>query len=309
MKPPAMLLVVAAAIAFGQAGADQNRHMTAREWYYTPPEAAAAPPPNPGSMPPLALENKQAPTPQESRSKFAARLSDRRTTRRAATANAPAEQEAKAQLEAKTNPEKSITVAPVPQSLAPLGLRYVVMRRNAGGQYDEVDGETMFHSGDRIRLQVESNSDGYLYVVTQGSSGNWQLLFPTQDVANGSNRIQRSEGRQIPSGNGQFVFDDNAGTEKLFVVMSRQPEKDLDKLIYQISAPSKESAQMLMAQAGVSNDVVERLRQMNSRDLIFEKVEAAQKPSDGRIETAAYVVNPSNAPDARLVVDLTLHHK
>ena len=33
MKPPAMLLVVAAAIAFGQAGAEQNRHMTARGRY------------------------------------------------------------------------------------------------------------------------------------------------------------------------------------------------------------------------------------------------------------------------------------
>jgi hypothetical protein len=40
---------------------------------------------------------------------------------------------------------------------------------------------------------------------------------------------------------------------------------------------------------------------VNSRDLVFEKVDST--------ENAAYVVNPSNAPDARLVVDIALKHK
>jgi len=212
----------------------------------------------------------------------------------------------------------------------PLGMRYSVLKRNAGGEYQEVDADTVFHSGDRIRLEAQANSTGYLYVVAQGSSGNWQVLFPSREVSNGSNQVHRGETRLVPGGNqGQFVFDEQAGTEKLFFVLSRQPEQSLDKLIYSMGGqtapadptvvqPAAESNRVLMAQATVSDDVIARIRsQMQSRDLIFEKVDNEKvvsqntAPAGGqvKIETAAYVVNRSSAPDARLVVDLKLKHQ
>ena len=40
----------------------------------------------------------------------------------------------------------------------PLGLRYAVFKRDAGGQYNEVDSDTNFRSGDRIRLNVNANT-------------------------------------------------------------------------------------------------------------------------------------------------------
>ena len=93
----------------------------------------------------------------------------------------------------------------------------------------------------------------------QGSSGTWKLLFPSAEVAGGSNLVHKGESRQIPPGDrGQFVFDEQAGNEKLFIVLTRQPEP-------------------------------------------FEKVDSS--------ENAAYVVNPSKSPDARLVVDIALKHK
>ncbi len=198
------------------------------------------------------------------------------------------------------------------------------MKRNAAGEYQEVDVESTFHSGDRIRLEAQANSTGYLYVVAQGSSGAWQVLFPAREVAGGSNQVHRGETRLVPGGNaGQFVFDEQAGTEKLFLVLSRQPEANLDKLIYsmgQSSTPaapaSEEPARVMMAQATVSDDIISRMRaEMSSRDLIFEKVDnekvAAAEGGKGQVkmETAAYVVNPSTAPDARVVVDLKLKHQ
>jgi hypothetical protein len=180
----------------------------------------------------------------------------------------------------------------------PLGLRYAVLKRDASGQYQEVDPDTNFRSGDRIRLHVDANTSGYLYVVMQGSSGTWKLLFPSAEVAGGSNMVHKGESRQIPSGDrGQFVFDEQAGSEKLFIVLTRQPEPDLDKLIYSIGG-----TKILVAQAAVQDDVVSKLRnQVAARDLVFEKVDSS--------ENAAYVVNPSTAPDARLVVDVALQHK
>jgi hypothetical protein len=51
-----------------------------------------------------------------------------------------------------------------------------------------------------------------------------------------------------------------------------------------------------------------RLRsQLYARDLVFEKVDEST-PGDKK-EKAAYVVNWNTAPDARLVVDLSLKHE
>jgi hypothetical protein len=67
---------------------------------------------------------------------------------------------------------------------------------------------------------------------------------------------------------------------------------------------------MLMEQASVNDDVVTRLRQdLSARDLVFEKVDSSSGGKDVKAENAAYVVNPSTAPDARLVVDVRLTHK
>jgi hypothetical protein len=196
----------------------------------------------------------------------------------------------------------------------PLGLRYSVLKRDATEKFVETDADTTFRSGDRIRLSVDSNSSGYLYVVSQGSSGNWRLLFPSAEAQGGSNHIEKGLSQQIPAGNkGQFVFDDEAGTEKLFLVLTRQPEPDLDKLIYSIDSRGAHTSAGtgLMASAKVGNDVVNRLRdEVKSRDLVFEKVDEMKEQADGQVkaEKATYVVNPSRTDDARLVVDVALKH-
>ena len=132
------------------------------------------------------------------------------------------------------------------------------------------------------------------------------MLFPSKEVAGGSNHIDKVDTRLIPTGDrGEFVFDEQAGAEKLFIVLSRQPEPDLDKLIYSVGGSVPERP--LLAQASLRDDVVSRFRQLASRDLVFEKVDSTD--ANGNIENAAYVVNPSKAADARLVADLVLKHK
>jgi hypothetical protein len=204
----------------------------------------------------------------------------------------------------------------------PLGLRYSVLKRDSSGGYAEVDPDTSFKTGDAIRLQVEANSAGYLYVVTQGTSGQWQLLFPRPEVSGGSNRIEAHSKIEVPGNRGVWKFDEHAGTEKLFVVLARQPEADLDKLIYAIGSPASVTPaagtpapnggrEALLAQATIRDEVVARMRdQMLSRDLVFEKVdEATSDSAPVQNEKAAYVVNISNAPDARVVKDFALQHR
>jgi hypothetical protein len=303
----APLLAIVTTAAWGQGTAS----LRARELFYTPPPDSSAVKTQPAVVP-VTPAAPAAPAPK------------------AIAKKTPAKRPAASPGAAPSAPMQA--VSDNPSAVVPLGMRYSVLKRNAAGVYEEVDADTTFHSGDRIRLEAQANSTGYLYVVAQGSSGNWQVLFPSREVSNGSNLVHRGETRLVPGGNqGQFVFDEQAGTEKLFFVLSRQPEQSLDKLIYSMggqTAPADptvvkpaaaEPNRVLMAQASIGDDVISRIRgEVTARDLIFEKVEnektvagngAPAGGGDVKIETAAYVVSRNTSPDARLVVDLKLKHQ
>lgn len=272
MKPLLVLMLVGVSSAWAQS----TPALKARELFYTPvPDASPSTPATP-----------TAKTPEP-----------------------PKKAPAKKNPPATSNDHKLVAATSSP---VPLGLRYSVLKRDSSNVFREVDPDTTFHSGDRIRVQVSTNTTGYLYVVTQGSSGQWSLLFPSAEVAGGNNLIQKGETRVVPSASqGQWYFNDQAGTEKLFVVLTRQPEADLDKLIYSVGGQKDNSpgeSRTLMAKATISDQTINRLRQqIAARDLIFEKVDS--DPGTGKVENAAYVINPSKAPDARLVVDVALKHQ
>jgi hypothetical protein len=277
MKPLLAFMFVGVVGAFAQ----NTTGLNARELFYTPVPEVSQPQTTPPKAPDKTADNSKKTAPKRTPS-----------------------------TDPSARPLVTVAVSPVP-----LGLRYSVLKRDGAGKFQEVNSDTNFHSGDRIRVQVETNTSGYLYVVSQGSSGAWKLLFPSAEVAGGSNLIQRGDTRVLPSAGetGWWVFTDQAGVEKLFVVLTRQPEPDLDKLIYSIGAPQNPSpnnrgaSRTLLAQATVSDDVIARLRQqVSTRDLVFEKVDS--DAAAGKVEKAAYVVNPSVAPDSRLVVDVALKH-
>jgi hypothetical protein len=204
-----------------------------------------------------------------------------------------------------------VAVAYKPQGPHPaLGLRYAILKKTSDGQA-EVTTDTVFHAGNRIRLEVETNDDGFLYVVNRGSSGTWKVLFPSAEVKGGDNRIQHRVRYQIPSGY-TFTFDELPGEEKLFIVLSRQPEPDLEGLIYSLGqntgAPAEaQKPKMLLVSAAFGNDVIDKLRDAYTRDLIVEKVDDEQ--AGPKKETAVYAVNPSGSADSRVVADVTLKHQ
>lgn len=282
---PLMVLGLVGIFGVSLVVAQDKSGLRARELFYTPPPDAGA----------------QAKGP-------AKQVTAKRTTPPATQQKAPAT-EAKAPAPAATPSAPDAAAHTVAVAAVPLGVRYSVLKRNSAGQFAEIDPDTTFRSGDRIRLQVKANTTGYLYVVAQGSSGTWQVLFPSSNINGGNNRLEPGDSRQVPSGDrGQFVFDDQGGTEKLFLVLTRQPEQDLDKLIYAMggAGTSTGASRSLLAKATVTNEVIERLRsQVASRDLVFEK----EPEVDGKVENAAYVVNPNTSPDARLVVDVDLKHQ
>jgi hypothetical protein len=117
-----------------------------------------------------------------------------------------------------------------------------------------------------------------------------------------------------------FTFDEQSGVEKLFVVLSRQPQPDLEKLIYSLSqrqgaapTPAPETAapaaKTLLAEnfIRINDDVVDQLRNAYARDLIIEKVD--EETPGPRKEKAVYAVAASRERDSRVVVDVNLNHQ
>jgi hypothetical protein len=200
----------------------------------------------------------------------------------------------------------------------PLGIRYSILKRE-GASSTEISPDVVFRAGDRIRLRVEANDNGFLYIVHRGSSGVWKPLFPSSQIAEGSNRIEKGKSYEIPSGY-VFTFDEQAGEEKLFIVLSRQPETDLEKLIYSLSGGPKQSepaaspeGKALLAQnlVNIGDGVVNQLRNAYARDLIIEKVDETTPPTAAAppMEKAVYVVNPVRSNVSRVVADVSLDHK
>jgi len=202
----------------------------------------------------------------------------------------------------------------------PLGLRYSILKQ-MGSSSVEVDPESVFRSGDRIRLSVQANDSGYLYIVLRGSSGRWSPLFPSKEILNGDNKVKKGGEYEIPLGSVWFAFDEQPGTEKLFIVLARQPEPDFEKLVQSLrhdssSEQAKSSGTkkddkddgLVQVVASLDDGTVGKVRgQVKSRDLVFQKVD--ETTSGPKKETAVYVVNRTGSADSRVVVDVSLNHQ
>jgi len=205
----------------------------------------------------------------------------------------------------------------------PLGVRYSILKKSDAG-LAEVKPDAVFHSGDRIRISVMGNQKGYLYVIARGSSGVWTPLFPHPDSSERQNEIVPGRKYQVPGGPGEyFLFDQQAGGEKVFILLSKTPVTDLDALILSLKpgsrpaalAPPEAQPTQLEARNRLNDGLVDHLRnEVQARDLVFtrtdtgpDEAEAAGAPE----EKAVYVVNQNSAgkADSRVVVDLTLSHK
>jgi hypothetical protein len=211
------------------------------------------------------------------------------------------------------------TSAPPPSHGQALGLKYSILKLGGDGPV-EVAPSTVFHAGDKIRFDVETNGPGYLYIVSRGSSGTWNPIFPSPEVASGDNHVDGFHSYMMPPGS-RIVFDEQTGAEKVFIVFSREPEASLENMIYSLQGDKAKPAaepkgrddatkpkQMLIASnSRIDDGMVGRLQTAYARDLVVERVDEST-PGDKK-EKAVYVVNPTGSPDSRVVANLELVHQ
>jgi hypothetical protein len=140
--------------------------------------------------------------------------------------NSPSNRNRPASTATATNGNNSSGVSPTSTGLPGTKITIELMR---GGKLNFVKPDYKFRSGDKIRLRLKTNFEGYITVLNLGSSGNVNLLYP---VNGRDNFVTPTTDYQIPGDDGWIVFDNTTGTEIVSVIMSEDELEsfaDLDK--------------------------------------------------------------------------------
>jgi len=122
-----------------------------------------------------------------------------------------------------SNQNSSTTTGPA------LGLGYTLFMRDSNGRSLRVEPGHEFHNGDRMRISLEPNTDGYLYVFHTENDGSPEMIYPDARLYAGENWIEAHVPIEVPSSEETderlrwFAFYGNAGTERLYIVVTREP--------------------------------------------------------------------------------------
>ena len=128
-----------------------------------------------------------------------------------------------------SKPKGGSTPAPGKATAQRLGLGLTLFRRDANGLAVRTDPSHDFRKGDRVRVLLETNADGYIYIFNTTDDGKPVMIYPDPEVDEAGNYIQSHVPFEIPSSLAAeerlrwFSFDQNAGTEKLYFVFTREP--------------------------------------------------------------------------------------
>jgi hypothetical protein len=112
---------------------------------------------------------------------------------------------------------------------AALALGYSIFRATATGAV-RVDATRPFRDGDLIRLVVEPNADGYLYVFNSDDRGTpATMIYPDPRLNDGANRVRAHVPYEVPSSRETdpslrwLHLEGGPVVDELHVVISREP--------------------------------------------------------------------------------------
>jgi Domain of unknown function (DUF4384) len=126
-------------------------------------------------------------------------------------------------------PKPTPAPPPTPVNARRLGLGVTLFMRDSNGLAVRVDPDHVFQKGDRVRVVLETNTDGYLYIFNTTDDGPATMIYPDSQLDEAGNYLQSHVPFEIPASASAderlrwFAFDEVAGTERLFFVFTREP--------------------------------------------------------------------------------------
>jgi Domain of unknown function (DUF4384) len=211
-------------------------------------------------------------------------------------------------------------------STQPMGFGYTIYKRLHDDKPVTVNPSTVFREGDEIRIVIESNAGGYLYIFHTEDGEGLQMLFPDARLNGGDNKIGAHVPYEVPSSKERdpnsrwFRFDENPAREQLYFVVTKNPlagvpvgralvdycQKNADSCPYK---PAGNVWEVVRSGAAARHVV-------NSRDVFGEEQEAVERDAISRgigLPKSApepSVIRINSSPTAALLVTMIeLIHK
>ena len=136
------------------------------------------------------------------------------------------------------------------QSGQATGMKVTILLAGANGSLAAVDPKREFSPGEEIKVALESNMRGYVYLVSFGSSGKNSVVFP--DVRAGESHLIQPFRQYIIPSSYPIGFNEHTGTEIFRIFISRRKVAFLEAAVYEKDGLLTEADSK--AFVGMSND-------------------------------------------------------
>src|SRR5262245_44001847 len=107
------------------------------------------------------------------------------------------------------------------QSGQATGMKVTILLAGANSSLTPVDPRRDFSPGEEIKVALESNMRGYVYLVNFGSSGKNSVVFP--DARAGESHLIQPFRQYIIPSSYAIGFNEHTGTENFRIFISRRP--------------------------------------------------------------------------------------
>ena len=222
-----------------------------------------------------------------------------------------------------SKPAPSPSEPATPVNARRLGLGVTLFMRDSNGLAVRVDPDHVFRKGDRVRVLLETNTDGYLYIFNTTDDGAATMIYPDANLDEAGNYLQAHVPFEIPTSMAAqeslrwFAFDDVAGTEHLFFVFTREPlkgiplEDDLIAFCRDSKCPIQPSEEVWGA---VQKDLQEpfktdKTQQYGKAETSNEKEASTRGLGLAKDDPQPSLVMMASSPRSTLVATLDLIHK
>lgn len=224
-----------------------------------------------------------------------------------------------------SGPSSTASTPSKPVNTPRIGLGLTLFMRDSNGLAVRTDPDHVFRSGDRVRILLETNADGYLYIFNTTNDGPPVMIYPDAQLDEAGNYIQAHVPFEIPSSLGAeeklrwFAFDDVGGTERVFFVFTREPLQGIpiDDDLIALCRDSKESCPVKPSSevwAGIQKEMQAPLKRDKAEKYGNAETDAEQQATTRGFGLAKTDPQPSlvmmaSSPRPTLVATLDLIHK
>lgn len=136
--------------------------------------------------------------------------------------------------------------APLPQSSpdSPAFQINYVYRPEGTGELRTITNGSTLHSGDLYKIIFTPTQNGYVYIYQADSAGQVFQLFPMSEFkgvkVNNENPVVRAKKYILPAPDKSFKLDSHTGEERIFLIVSKDPDPELEGLYRDLQTARQE---------------------------------------------------------------------